>query len=133
MTFSIDQFRLDDKVAVVTGAGGRGNSIGRAYAIGLASAGASVVVAALNAEGASGVCDEIRDCGGNAITVGVDITDPASVGAMAEAAQQAQGAVSDGTQVATGAAPVDAPQAGDQLQAGAQIDNLEQRADQAFQ
>jgi len=31
MTFSIDQFRLDGKVAVITGAGGRGNSIGRAY------------------------------------------------------------------------------------------------------
>jgi hypothetical protein len=29
MTFSIDQFRLDDKVAVITGAGGRGNNIGR--------------------------------------------------------------------------------------------------------
>jgi len=41
MTFSIDQFRLDGKVAVVTGAGGRGNSIGRAYALGLANAGAS--------------------------------------------------------------------------------------------
>ena len=36
MTFSIDQYRLDGKVAVVTGAGGRGNSIGRAYALGLA-------------------------------------------------------------------------------------------------
>ena len=35
MSFSLDQFRLDDKVAIVTGAGGRGNSIGRAYALGL--------------------------------------------------------------------------------------------------
>jgi len=31
MSFSIDQFRLDGKVAIVTGAGGRGNSIGRAH------------------------------------------------------------------------------------------------------
>ena len=46
MTFSTDQFRLDNKVAIVTGAGGRGNSIGRAYALGLGKAGASVVVAA---------------------------------------------------------------------------------------
>jgi hypothetical protein len=46
--FSLDQFRLDGKVAVVTGAGGRGNSIGRAYALGFANAGAAVVVADLN-------------------------------------------------------------------------------------
>lgn len=41
MAFTIDQFRLDGKVAIVTGAGGRGNSIGRAYALGFALAGAS--------------------------------------------------------------------------------------------
>ncbi len=93
MTFSLDQFRLDNKVAVVTGAGGRGNSIGRAYAMGLATAGAQVVVADLNAEGAAAVCDEILEAGGKAISVGVDITDPASVKAMAEAAEQAFGGV----------------------------------------
>src|ERR1700761_9153512 len=59
MSFSIDQFRLDGKVALVTGAGGRGNSIGRAYALGLGKAGAAVVVADLNAEGAKAVADEI--------------------------------------------------------------------------
>src|SRR5579859_3791629 len=58
MTFSVDQYRLDGKVAVVTGAGGRGHSIGRAYALGLARAGASVVVADIKDEGAQGVCDE---------------------------------------------------------------------------
>jgi NAD(P)-dependent dehydrogenase (short-subunit alcohol dehydrogenase family) len=36
MTVSIYQLRVDGKTAVVTGAGGRGNSIGRAYALGLA-------------------------------------------------------------------------------------------------
>ena len=64
MTFTIDQFRLDDKIAIVTGAGGRGNSIGRAYAQGLAKAGASVVVADINAEGARTVADEIIAAGG---------------------------------------------------------------------
>ena len=59
MTFSLDQFRLDGKVAVVTGAGGRGNSIGRAYAAGLAAAGAAVVVADLNGDGAKAVAEEI--------------------------------------------------------------------------
>lgn len=93
MTFSLDQFRLDNKVAIVTGAGGRGNSIGRAYAMGLAAAGAAVVVADLNAEGAAAVCEEIVGAGGKAISVGVDITDPAAVKAMVESAQQAFGGV----------------------------------------
>ena len=47
MSFSIDQFRLDGKVAIVTGAGGRGNSIGRAYALGLSRAGARVLTTML--------------------------------------------------------------------------------------
>ncbi len=85
MTFSIDQFRLDNKTAIVTGAGGRGNSIGAAYAKGLAAAGASVVVADLNAEGAKAVADEITAAGGKAIAVGVDITNPGQVAAMVKA------------------------------------------------
>jgi NAD(P)-dependent dehydrogenase (short-subunit alcohol dehydrogenase family) len=93
VTFSIDQFRLGGKVAVVTGAGGRGNSIGRAYALGLAQAGAAVVVADLNAEGARTVSDEIVAGGGRAISVGVDITDRASVDAMAEASKDAFGGI----------------------------------------
>ena len=72
MSFTNEQFRLDGKVAVVTGAGGRGNSIGRAYALGLANAGAAVVVADLNAEGAARVAEEILDNGGKAIAAGVD-------------------------------------------------------------
>jgi NAD(P)-dependent dehydrogenase (short-subunit alcohol dehydrogenase family) len=93
MTFSLDQFRLTNKVAVVTGAGGRGNSIGRAYALGLARAGAAVVVADLNADGAQRVCDEILSTGGKAIAAGVDITQPDSVAKMAKAAVDAFGGV----------------------------------------
>jgi NAD(P)-dependent dehydrogenase (short-subunit alcohol dehydrogenase family) len=93
MTFSVDQFRLDGKVAVVTGAGGRGNSIGRAYALGLAKAGAAVVVADINAGGAQSVRDEITSTGGKAIAIGVDITKPESVKSMATAAREAFGGV----------------------------------------
>ena len=93
MTFSLEQFRLDGKVAVVTGAGGRGNSIGRAYALGLAQAGAAVVVADLNAAGAEVVAGEIRDLGGQAIGVGVDIGAPDQVARLAKEAQAAFGGV----------------------------------------
>lgn len=91
--FTNSDFKLTGKVAIVTGAGGRGNSIGRAYAIALANAGASVVVADLNGDGAAGVAAEITQSGGKAIAVQVDITDRASVEAMAAKSQAAFGGV----------------------------------------
>ena len=84
MSFSNDSFRLDGKVAIVTGAGGRGNSIGRAYARGLAQAGASVVVGDLNEEGAKAVAAEIGEA---ALAVRVYIGDEASVATMMAATQ----------------------------------------------
>jgi NAD(P)-dependent dehydrogenase (short-subunit alcohol dehydrogenase family) len=91
MAFTLDQFRLDGKVAIVTGAGGRGNSIGRAYALGLANAGASVVVADLNKDGAQAVADEINGAGGKAIAVGCDVSNEEQTLAMAAAAKEAFG------------------------------------------
>lgn len=93
MAFTLDQYRLDGKVAIVTGAGGRGNSIGRAYALGLANAGAAVVVADLNQDGANAVAEEITAAGGKAIGVRVDVSDDASAKAMAAAAIEAFGGV----------------------------------------
>jgi NAD(P)-dependent dehydrogenase (short-subunit alcohol dehydrogenase family) len=93
MSFSLDGFRLDGKVAVITGAGGRGNNIGRAYAHGLARAGAAVVVADINAAGAAAVAEEIKAAGGKAVGCHVDITDPAAVAQMAKAAEDAFGGV----------------------------------------
>lgn len=93
MAFTLDQFALRDKVAIVTGAGGRGNSIGRAYAFGLANAGASIMVADLNSEGAERVAGELRDAGYAAQACAVDISDPASARAMADAAIDAFGGI----------------------------------------
>jgi len=91
--FTNDEFRLDGKVAIVTGAGGRGNSIGRAYAMALANAGASVVAADLARDGAQKVADEIVAAGGKAIAAEVDITDTAAVEAMANTAKNAFGGI----------------------------------------
>jgi NAD(P)-dependent dehydrogenase (short-subunit alcohol dehydrogenase family) len=93
MAFTNDKFRLDGKVAIVTGAGGRGNSIGRAYALGLANAGACVIVADLNGEGAKKVAEEITAAGGKATAVQMDITDRASVAAMVETAKNTYGGI----------------------------------------
>jgi NAD(P)-dependent dehydrogenase (short-subunit alcohol dehydrogenase family) len=88
MNFTNKSFSLDGKVAIVTGAGGRGNSIGRAYAKGLAEFGAKVVVADLNLEGAQAVAREIGDA---ALAIQVDIADEGSVAAMMEATVAAFG------------------------------------------
>jgi NAD(P)-dependent dehydrogenase (short-subunit alcohol dehydrogenase family) len=93
MAFSLESFSLAGKVAVVTGAGGRGASIGRAYAQGLAAVGASVVVADLNGEGAQAVAAELTASGAKAIGVQVDITDEAAVAKMAKAARDTFGGV----------------------------------------
>ena len=93
MASTLDRFRLDGKVAIVTGAGGRGNSIGRAYALGLAEAGAAVVVADLNEAGAIAVADEIMAVGGTAVGCKVDVADKASADAMAALAVETFGGI----------------------------------------
>jgi NAD(P)-dependent dehydrogenase (short-subunit alcohol dehydrogenase family) len=96
MAFTLDQFRLDGKVAIVTGAGGRPNSIGEAYSLGLANAGASVVCADLVKEGAEACAERVKAAGGKAIGVQVDISEEDSAFAMAKAAKEAFGVQSRG-------------------------------------
>ncbi|WP_084581983.1 SDR family NAD(P)-dependent oxidoreductase [Sphingomonas azotifigens] len=83
--------RFDDRVAIVTGAGG---GIGRAYALELARRGARVVVNDLGAsrdgsghsDAARAVVAEIEALGGDAIADGGSVTDAAAMRAMADAA-----------------------------------------------
>jgi NAD(P)-dependent dehydrogenase (short-subunit alcohol dehydrogenase family) len=65
----------------VTGSGG---GIGQAYAEALAREGAAVVVADINAEAAEGVAKQIVADGGTALSIPVDVSDPASAKAMAD-------------------------------------------------
>jgi 3-oxoacyl-[acyl-carrier protein] reductase len=84
------QFDFNGKVAIVTGSGG---GIGQAYAEALAAAGASVVVADIDEENAAKVAEGIRAGGGQAEAVRVDVADPTSAVAMAEATVERFGGI----------------------------------------
>jgi NAD(P)-dependent dehydrogenase (short-subunit alcohol dehydrogenase family) len=80
--------RLDDRVGIITGSA---QSIGRAYALGAAAEGASVVVADL--ADPSPVVAEIEAAGGNVLGVTVDVANPESTQAMAAAALERFGKI----------------------------------------
>ncbi len=79
----IDSFNLDGQVAVITG-GGRG--IGEGIAHALAQAGACVVLGARRENEVAKVAEDIIAAGGKAVGVGTDVTDQASIEALADAA-----------------------------------------------
>ena len=64
--------RVDDKLALVTGAG---SGIGRATAILLAREGATVIVTDMDAQAAEQVASEIRDGAGEAESMRLDVAD----------------------------------------------------------
>lgn len=77
----LDRFRLDGQVAVVTG-GGRG--IGEGIALGLAEAGADVVVAARRTAEVEQVAEKIRALGRRALAVSCDVMHIEQVQALAD-------------------------------------------------
>lgn len=72
-------FDLSGRVALIVGGG---SGIGQAGAEGVAAAGATVVVADINAGHAAGVAERIRSAGGKANSLAIDVRDTAAVDAM---------------------------------------------------
>ena len=71
-----DLFSLEDKIAVVTGAS---RGLGRAMALGLASAGADIVAVASRSENAAATVAEIESMGRRAVAIGCRQDRPAEV------------------------------------------------------
>jgi 7-alpha-hydroxysteroid dehydrogenase len=84
----LDRFRIDDQVAIVTGAG---RGIGAASAIALAEAGADVVISARTAEQLQETAAAVEAVGRKAHIVVADLNDEAAVRSLADAAREVFG------------------------------------------
>lgn len=84
------QGHLQDRVAIITGAGG---GLGRCHALELARHGAKIVVNDLGEEAAEAVAEDIRGAGGQAIAVAASVTDEAAAAGMARRAIEQWGRI----------------------------------------
>ena len=87
----MERFRLDGRVALVTG-GGQG--IGRAFAHALGEAGAAVAVVDMRLDLAEEVADELAQKNVRSMAVKADVTKPDDVQAMVERHRRHAGAAS---------------------------------------
>jgi len=90
MNTYLQRFRMDGKVAVITG-GGR--NIGLACGQALAEAGASVVITDIDPQLAKEGCQSLRDAGFKAESITMDVTDSARVEAAADEIEKRHGHV----------------------------------------
>ncbi|MBP1931426.1 SDR family NAD(P)-dependent oxidoreductase [Ammoniphilus resinae] len=88
----IPSFRIDDKVAIITGSG---SGIGRTLALSLAHAGAHIVVTELpnRLEAAEETAREIKKLGRQALVVPLDVTNLQSIEQMVETTQREFGKI----------------------------------------
>ena len=93
---------LEQTTAVVTGAG---RGIGRSLALGLAAAGAKVVVAARTASGVEETVRLIDEQGGRAVAVPTDVTDWTAVNDLMERTADVFGAPNLWSTMREGAGP----------------------------
>jgi NAD(P)-dependent dehydrogenase (short-subunit alcohol dehydrogenase family) len=79
----IDMYRLDGRVAIVTGAS---SGLGVAFAQALAEAGADVVLGARRVDRLEATAQLVRDAGRRVLTVATDVADPDQCQALVDAA-----------------------------------------------